>query len=690
MAAVNQVTDYATEGDIAIVTLSSPPVNALSAAARGGIIEAMAAATLDPGIRAILLICAGRTFIAGADISEFGTDKNLVESFRALMTALESSEKPVIAAIHGTALGGGLETALACHYRLATEHAKFGLPEVKLGLLPGAGGTQRLPRIAGVPLALDMVTSGRMIDAAAARAAGIVDDFIPEAEMRAAAMAYAHRLAGTAAKPKRIRDLPCRAEASVFAQFRKENAARFRGFEAPEFSIRCIEAATTKSFDDGLALETRLFHDLLNGVQSKAQRHLFFAERDAGKIPGLGKDITARPVAKIGIVGAGTMGSGIAMCFLNAGLPVTLVETKEDALDRGTATIRGTYEAAVKKGKLSAEQLEHNMTLLTPSLQLQNLADCDLVIEAVFEDMAIKRDVFAKLDAIVKPGALLASNTSFLDIDKLAQMTRRPGDVLGLHFFSPANIMRLVEVVRGAQTAPDVLATALHIAKKIGKTAVVSGVCHGFIGNRMLEPYLREANKLILEGAMPWDVDRVLYEFGFPMGPFQLSDLAGLDLGWDKQKSKGITLRDQLCEKNRRGQKTSAGFYDYDAARAPKPSKLVEELILKSSQKAKITRRKIADDEILQRCLYPLINEGAAILAEGHAYRASDIDIVWRDGYGFPAYRGGPMFYADTVGLKEIVAKLEVFAKTAPMDFKISPKLKKLADEGKSFCEPAV
>ncbi len=684
MTAINALTDLTLEGDVAVLTLDSPPVNALSAAVRDGLARGLDRALEDDSVRALVLICAGRTFIAGADISEFGKPPQGV-SLLDVLDAIEASTKPVIAAIHGTALGGGLETALSCNYRVAVPSAKFGLPEVKLGLLPGAGGTQRLPRLVGVPQALDMVTSGTPIGAKQALAAGLIDELAPEDGLRAHALDFARKVLAENRPLKKVRDLPVQAEPGVFDNFRQTNARKFRGFDAPEYNIRCIEAAATQDFEDGIRTERRLFMELMNGVQSKAQRYLFFAERQAAKIPGIADDLPLRPIKKVGIIGAGTMGGGISMNFLSAGIPVTIVETADAALQLGVGTMRKNYENTAKKGRLTQEAVERNMGLLTPSLSLEALADCDLIIEAVFEMMDIKRNIFSRLDAIAKPGAILASNTSYLNIDDIAAMTKRPQDVLGMHFFSPANVMRLLEVVRGENTAPDVLATVMALAKKIGKVAAVAGVCHGFIGNRMLELRQREANKLILEGAMPWDVDRVIYDFGMPMGPFQMADLAGLDIGWSKETSKGESLRDQLCELDRRGQKTSAGFYDYDAKRERTPSRIVEDLVLKQSAAKGVTRRTISDQEILERCTYPLINEGARILEEGKAYRASDIDIVWLNGYGWPAYRGGPMFYADTVGLANVVAKLKAFQAMSAEDFKPAALLEKLAAEGKGF-----
>jgi 3-hydroxyacyl-CoA dehydrogenase len=679
VTAINAVTDLTVEDGIAVLTLNSPPVNALSAAVRDGLARGLDRILEDDDVQAAVLICAGRTFIAGADISEFGKPPQGA-SLLDVLDAIEASTKPVVAAIHGTALGGGLETALSCHYRVGVASAKFGLPEVKLGLLPGAGGTQRLPRIVGVPKALDMVTSGAPIGAKEALATGLIDEIAPEDGLRDAAVAFAARVVAEKRPLKKVRDLPAQAEPGVFDAFRKANARKFRGFDAPEFNIRCIEAAVAgPDYDTGVRTERKLFMELMSGVQSKAQRYLFFAEREAAKIPGLPKDVAPRSIKTVGVIGAGTMGGGISMNFLSAGFPVVIVETAEAALTRGVSVMRGNYENTAKKGRLTAEAVERNMALLTPSLSLEDLADCDLVIEAVFENMDIKKEIFTKLDAIVKPGAILASNTSYLNIDDIAAVTKRPGDVVGMHFFSPANVMRLLEVVRGEKTAPDVLATVMALAKKIGKVAAVAGVCHGFIGNRMLELRQVAANKLILEGAMPWDVDRVIYDFGFPMGPFQMGDLAGLDIGWSKETSKGETLRDKLCELDRRGQKTSAGFYDYDAKRERTPSPIVEKLVLEQSAAKGITRRVISDQEILERCIYPIINEGAKILEEGKAYRASDIDIVWLNGYGFPAYRGGPMFYADTVGLKTVIEKLKEQGHTP------AALLQKLADEGKGF-----
>ncbi len=686
MSETTAVTDLAIQDGVAVLTVNSPPVNALSAAVRAGILKGIETAGADGSVKAVVLACAGRTFIAGADITEFG--KPMVEpSLHAVIKAIEACPKPVVAAIHGTALGGGLEVALGCHYRVAVPSAKLGLPEVKLGLLPGAGGTQRLPRVVGAAQALEMVTSGTPIGAKQAAEKGLVDALAPEDGLLAFAVDYARRTAAEGKPLRRVRDMQAHAEPGLFEAFRKANAKKFRGFDAPEKNIQCIEAAVSQPFDEGEQTERRLFMELMTGTQSRAQQYLFFAEREAQKIPGLPKGTAVRPIRKVGVIGAGTMGGGISMNFLSAGFAVTIVEANEKALERGVGIMRGNYENTAKKGRLTQEQVERNMGLLTASMRLEDLADCDLVIEAVFENMDVKREIFGKLDRIVKQGAILASNTSYLNVDEIAASTQRPQDVCGMHFFSPANVMRLLEVVNGAKTAPDVLETVMQLSRKIGKVAVVAGVCHGFIGNRMLEPRQREANKLILEGAMPWDVDRVIYDFGFPMGPFQMADLAGLDIGWSAETSKGITLRDQLCERDRRGQKTKSGFYDYNDKREHTPSPVVEELVLRQSVERQITRRKIDDQEILERCIYTMINEGARILEEGKAYRASDIDMVWLTGYGWPAYRGGPMFYGDTVGLAHVAERLRAYQSLSEADFRPADMLAKLAAEGRGFTD---
>ncbi|BBE35187.1 3-hydroxyacyl-CoA dehydrogenase NAD-binding domain-containing protein [Sphingosinicella microcystinivorans] len=684
MTAINDVVDLSRDGEIAVITVNSPPVNALSAPVRDGIATGVTSAVSDPDVKAIVLICAGRTFIAGADITEFGKPPRGT-SLHQMIDVIESATKPVIAAIHGTALGGGLETALGAHYRVAVPSAKLGLPEVKLGLLPGAGGTQRLPRVVGAEAALKMVTSGNPIGAKAALDSGLVDELVDEADLRGGAIAFAQKVVAENRPLKKIRDRSVTADPALFAEFRAANARKFRGFDAPEANIKCIEAAVTLPFEGGMKRERELFMGLMTGTQSAAQRHIFFAERQAARIKDLPEGTTPRPIKSVGVIGAGTMGGGISMNFLSAGIPVTIVETNPEALERGVGIMRKNYEASAAKGALKPEAVEANMGRLSPTLDLEALKDCDLIIEAVFEDMAIKKEIFAKLDRIAKPGAILASNTSYLDVDEIASATSRPQDVVGLHFFSPANVMKLLEVVRGAKTAPDVLATAMGLAKTIGKVAVVAGVCFGFIGNRMLRARQDQAQALILEGAMPWDVDRVLYDFGFPMGPFQMADLAGLDIGWNAATSKGETVRDRLCEAGKRGQKTGSGFYDYDEKRNRTPSKVAEEIILAKSAELGITRRQISDEEILERCIYPMINEGAKILEEGIAQRPSDIDVAWIYGYGFPVYRGGPMFYGDTVGLKAVLDGLQKYEKVHGSAFAPATLLARLAGEGKSF-----
>ncbi len=689
MGAINAVANVAIEGEIAILSINSPPVNALSQQVREGIVRGMKEAIDASAVKAIVLICEGKTFIAGADITEFGKPPQ-APSLVDAEDAIENSPKPVIAAIHGTALGGGLEVALCCHYRVAVPSAKCGLPEVALGLLPGAGGTQRLPRIVGVEQALDMVTSGKHVPAPAAHKAGLIDELVAEGELRSAAIEFAKKVVAEKRPLKKVRDsndkvIAARGKPEIFADFRKANAKKFRGFHAPEYNIRTIEAAVNLPFDEGLALERKLFTELMQGTQSAAQRYVFFAERQVWKVPDIADDTPTIPIKKVGVIGAGTMGGGISMNFANVGIPVTIVEMKQEALDRGLGVIRKNYETTAKRGKLKPEDVETRMKLLTGALDLNALADCDLVIEAVFENMDIKKDVFGKLDKIVKQGAILASNTSYLDVNEIASATSRPEWVIGLHFFSPANVMRLLEVVRGAKTSKPVIATSMQLAKKIGKVGVLVGVCHGFVGNRMLAARQAQAQAMMLEGAMPWEIDKPLYEFGMPMGPFAMSDLAGLDIGWSRETSKSSTVREVLCEMDRRGQKTGAGFYDYDEQRNAKPSPVTEKIVKDFMAKAGNQPRTISDTEILERLVYPMINEGAKILEEGIAIRPSDIDIVWINGYGWPVYRGGPMFYADTVGLPTVVAKLKEYLPKLGKDFTISPLLEKMAAEGKRF-----
>ncbi len=685
---------FTVEGDIGILSIDYPPVNALSQATRQGIVEGMQAAHANPGVKAVVLICAGRTFLAGADITEFGKPPK-APGLREAQDLIENSAKPVIAAIHGTALGGGLEVALCCHYRVAVPSAKCGLPEVLIGVLPGAGGTQRLPRLVGVEKALDMIVNGTHVPAKECLAMGLVDELVPEGELRAGAIAFARKvLAEIQSEGRPLRKLrdnddklkAARGRPEIFADVRKANAKKFRGLPAPEACIQCVEAAVNGSFEDGLATERRLFGELVAGVPSIAQRYAFFAQRQAAKIPGMPDDTPIVEVKKVGIIGAGTMGGGIAMNFANVGIPVTLVETAQAALDRGLSVVRRNYENSAKRGRFTAEEVEKRMALLTGSLEMASLADCDLVIEAVFENMAVKKEIFGQLDRIVKQGAVLASNTSALNLDEIATAaSSRPEAVVGMHFFSPANVMKLLEVVRGEKTSTTALATAMQLAKKIGKVAALSGVCPGFIGNRILAARSVQARAMLMEGAMPWDIDRVLYDFGMPMGPYAMSDLAGLDLGWSKETSTSSTITQVLCEQGRRGQKTGAGYYDYDEARHAKPSEVTRKIILDFMAKEGRTAREVSAQEILERCTYAMVNEGAKILEEGIAVRASDIDVVWLNGYGWPVYRGGPMFYADTVGLPTVVAKLKDYGERMGPGFTISPLLEKLAAEGKSF-----
>jgi len=556
--------------------------------------------------------------------------------------------------------------------------------------LPGAGGTQRLPRLVGVEQALDMVTSGKHVDAKSAHAAGLVDELVPEDALRASASAFARKLLAEHRPLRRVRDqcdkiAAARGKPEVFEAFRKANAKKFRGFLAPEYNIRTIEAAVDKPFDEGLAIERKLFTELMAGTQSAAQRYAFFAERAVWKIPDVPDDTPAIPIHRVGIIGAGTMGGGIAMNFVNIGIAVTIVETKQEALDRGLGVVRKNYERSAKSGRLTMADVEARMQRFTGTLDLGQLADCDLVIEAVFENMDIKKDVFGKLDRIVKPGAILATNTSALDIDEIATAVKRPDAVIGLHFFSPANVMRLVEVVRARHTGKPVIATSMQLAKKLGKIAALVGVCPGFVGNRILYARSRQANAMLMEGAMPWDIDKAIYDFGLPMGPFAMSDLAGLDIGWIPEQSKSSTIREVLCEQNRRGQKTGAGFYDYDEQRNARPSPITAKIIEDFAARSGQPQRAISEQEILERCLYAQINEGAKILEEKIAIRPSDIDVVWINGYGWPVYRGGPMFYADTVGLAQVVRKLEEYGPRLGKDFTISPLLRRLAAEGKRF-----
>ncbi|MGK2873190.1 MAG: 3-hydroxyacyl-CoA dehydrogenase NAD-binding domain-containing protein, partial [Alphaproteobacteria bacterium] len=641
-------------------------------------------------VQAVVLVCAGRTFIAGADITELGSGGPQGASLLDVQNMMEDSTKPVVAAIHGTALGGGLEVALCCHYRVAVASAQFGLPEVKLGLLPGAGGTQRLPRIVGAEMALEMMGLGDPIGADKALEVGLISEIV-DGDLTQGGVAFAKKLLAQKRPLVRVRDndaklAPARGKPEIFAAFRAAHARKNRGFLAPEYNIRCVEAAVNLPFDQGIKREGELFRELLQGPQSAAQRYMFFAERQAAKIPDVPADTQKIPVNKAGVIGAGTMGGGITMNLVNVGIPVTIVETTQEALDRGLKVVRGNYENTARKGKITQADVETRMALITPSLNLADLADVDIVIEAVFENMDIKKDIFEKLDAICKPGAILATNTSALDINAIAAMTKRPEYVIGTHFFSPANVMKLVEVVRGAKTAKNVIATSMALGKRINKIAVLAGVCHGFIGNRMLFARTTQSSRIILEGATPERVDKVLTDFGFPMGPFAMSDLAGVDVGWNPKTSKGETLRDRLCEAGRRGQKTNAGYYDYKPGdRTPIPNEDVVKMIREFAASKQIRQRDVTDEEILERCLIPMVNEGAKILSEGIAIRASDIDVVWVHGYGWPVYRGGPMYWANTYGLDKIVARMREFANDDPVFWTPAPLLEELAASNGGF-----
>jgi 3-hydroxyacyl-CoA dehydrogenase len=645
------------DGEVLVLSVNNPPVNALSWHVRQGISDGIEQGLKDDSVKAIVIRCEGQTFIAGADITEFGKAPQGPD-FNAVLNTIEMATKPVIAAIHGTALGGGLETTLVCHYRIAVPSAKLGVPEVKLGLLPGAGGTQRLPRLVGIEQAAVMTSLGEPISAQKALDTGLIDKLAGEDSLAADAVAFAREC--VAKGPRHTRDLPVKGDTAIIAKLEAENARKWKGFEAPYANLRCVAAAAENpNIEDGLKFERAEFVKLMSGSQSAAQRHMFFAERQAAKIDGLPKDITLRPIKKVGVIGAGTMGGGISMNFLAKGIAVTIVEMVQENLDRGVGVIRKNYEASAAKGRFTAEQVEGMMGLLTPTLSLEDLADCDLVIEAVYESMDVKKEVFGKLDKICKAGAILASNTSYLDVDEIAASTSRPQDVVGMHFFSPANVMKLLEVVRGAKTADDVLATAMAIGKKIGKVAVVAGVCHGFIGNRMLSTRQGPAMQLLLEGATPAQIDKVHTDFGMPMGPFQMSDLAGLDIGWHRDPSRVETIRDALCAAGRFGQKNSKGFYDYDAKRVGTPSAEALAIIEEFRATSNLPKREISDQEIIERTLYPMVNEGYKILEEGKAQRASDIDVVWIYGYGWPVYRGGPMFWGDLEGAGKIVEALE-------------------------------
>lgn len=691
------------QAEIGILTVNNPPVNALSPGVPEGIVAGIEQVEKDDAVKAIVLIGGGRTFIAGADIREFGKltssgDRRRGPGFLRVLDRIESCTKPVVAAIHGTALGGGLETAMACHYRVAVASSQVGQPEVKLGIIPGAAGTQRLPRLAGVAKAVAMCTAGDPITAADALASGIVDQIV-EGDLLQGAVAFAQSKIGTA--PRRTRDLngklgDASANGPVFEAARESVRKKQRNLLAPAKAIDAIEAATKLPFDEGVTREAELFQECLFSDQSKALIHVFFAEREVAKIPGIAKETEQIPINRVAVVGAGTMGGGIAMVFANAGIPVLLKETDQAALDRGIGTIQKNYANSVKRGRFTEQAAAQRVARIEPTLGYDRFQEADLVVEAVFEGMDLKKQVFAELDKVAKPGAILATNTSTLDIDAIASVTKRPDMVIGLHFFSPANVMRLLEVVRGKESAKPVIATAMALSKKLGKTGVLVGNCPGFVGNRMFFPYLREAQLLVEEGASVQAVDQALYGLGMAMGPLATSDLAGIDVGWRIRKEhpgllgKGARqpiVEDLLYEEGSYGQKTGAGWYIYDENRRPLHNAETEKIIDQARAKLGITPRAISAEEIVERTIYALVNEGARILEEGYALRAGDIDIIYINGYGFPAYRGGPMWYADTVGLKRVYQRVQEFQKQHGEAWEPAPLLKRLAEQGKTFAD---
>jgi len=694
MTQISQSVSLDRQGRVAVVTVNNPPVNALSQHVRQGLRDAISQAAGDSGAAAIVIACAGRTFIAGADITEFGKPPQ-EPTLSQVQEIIERSPMPIIAAIHGTALGGGLEVAMTCHWRVAVKSARLGQPEVKLGLIPGAGGTQRLPRLIGVDKALAMIVGGDPIGGEEAKRLGLVDEII-EGDLSAGAIAFAERIVNEKRPLRKVRDLgdkvaAARGKPEIFSEFRKSVARQTRGFKAPEACIKAVEAAVNQPFDQGLARERELFLETLHSPESKAQRYFFFAEREAAKIPDVPAETPTAEIRKAAVIGAGTMGGGIAMNFANVGIPVTVIEIARDALDRGLGVVRKNYEATAAKGRLTKDDVEKRMGLIQGTTDFNALADADLVIEAVFEEMPIKKDVFARIDKVAKANAVLATNTSTLDVNEIASATRRPESVVGMHFFSPANVMRLLEVVRGEKSAKPAIATAMAIGRKINKVPVLVGVCHGFVGNRMLHQRGKQSERLLLEGASPQQVDKVLTDFGLPMGPFAMGDLAGLDVGWRIRKGRGerAPVADRLCEMGRFGQKTGSGFYKYEGGdRTPRPDPEVERIIQEVSKEAGVSRRAISDDEIRERLLYPMVNEGAKILEEGKAIRASDIDVIWVYGYGWPIYRGGPMFWADQIGLKTIRDRLLAFERQTGSDFwRPAPLLNKLADQGRGFLD---
>ncbi|MFZ6748017.1 3-hydroxyacyl-CoA dehydrogenase NAD-binding domain-containing protein [Undibacterium sp. Ren11W] len=688
--------EYQVKGNIAVITLNNPPVNGLGHQTRSAVVDAMQLALKDEAVTAIIITGAGKAFSGGADIKEFNSAKAFAEpSLQTVINVIENSSKPVVAAIHSVCMGGGLELALGCHYRVAAAGAQIALPEVKLGILPGAGGTQRLPRVLGLEMALNMIVSGTPVASEKLAQTALFNQML-EGDLMQGALDFANTVAATRPLP-RVRDIKIDyPNYEAFLQFSRNTVAAMAGpFPAPLKCVEAVAAAVTMKFDDGIQFERELFLELVQSTESKALRHAFFGERAAGKIPDVPEDTPLRAIKSVAVIGAGTMGGGIAMNFANAGIPVQILEMKQDALDKGLATIRKNYENTLKKGKLTQEKFEQRLALITGTMSYQDIAQADLVIEAVFEEMGVKQQVFKKLDEVMKPGAIMASNTSTLDVDVIASFTQRPQDVIGMHFFSPANVMKLLEIVRGKATAKDVLATVMALSKKIKKTGVVSGVCDGFIGNRMIEQYSRQAGFLLEEGCTPEQVDKAVEKLGFAMGPFRMGDLAGNDIGWAIRKRRYIDkplvtyskTADLLCEMGRYGQKSGAGWYDYKPGdRKAYPSQVVNDMIVQHSADLGIARRNISDQEITERLIFSLVNEGAHILEEGIAMRASDIDMVYLSGYGFPLHRGGPMFYADTLGLPNVIMAMDKYAKGRHGDaWKVAPLTSNLAKEGKGF-----
>ncbi len=691
-----ELIDFQKQGAIGVLTVNNPPVNALSQGVRHGLLDKIAFGAKEPGVAAMVVIGGGRTFIAGADIREFGKPMQ-PPGLHEVLDVIEACPKPVVAAIHGTALGGGLEVALTCHWRVALASARVGLPEVKLGILPGAGGTQRLPRLVGVPTALEMITSGNPIDARKALALGVVDE-VTEGDLLKAAIDFANKVVAEKRPLRlvsRIDDKVKGTDAAVFADFRKKIARRGRGYFSIWRCVDAVEAAATLPFSEGMKRERELFMQCMENPERKALIHVFFAEREVAKIPDVPPDTALRKISNAAVLGAGTMGGGIAMNFANAGIPVKVLEVSQEALVRGLGVVENNYATSVKRGSTPQVAMDKALKLISGTQSYDDIGDADIVVEAVFEEMPVKKEVFAKLDKVMKKGAILATNTSTLNIDEIATATSRPDQVIGLHFFSPANVMRLLEIVRGKATAKDVIASSLALARAIRKVGVVVGNCDGFVGNRMLHAYTREAGFLLEEGATPEQIDKVIYDFGLPMGPFAMGDLAGLDVGWRIRKGKETTrpkhlryspIADRICEMGRFGQKTGAGYYRYKPGdRTPIPDPEIIKLIEAVAKEQGIQRREISNEEILTRCMYALVNVGAQILEEGIALRAGDIDIVYINGYGFPAYRGGPMFWAEQIGLDKVHAKIEEYHRRHGIFWEPAPLLTRLAKAGKGW-----